>query len=289
MQIGAVFPQIEIGADRGGVRAYAEAVQELGFEHILAYDHVLGADRAGYPGWQGPYDHDSLFHEIFVLFGFIAGVAPGLELVSGVVILPQRQTVLVAKQAAEVDVLTGGKFRLGIGIGWNHVEYEGLGMSFKDRARRYEEQIDLLRRLFAERSFTYRGAHHSITSAGLLPLPVQQRLPIWIGGSAAPAIRRAARLADGFFPLRPIEDKTMPETIALLRGWLVEEGRDPDAFGLEPRLSVLDKKPDEWRAEAEMWRALGATHLSIDTMRAGLLGVDAHIARLAEAKAAIAD
>jgi len=283
-----VFPQIEIGADRGGVRAYAEAVQELGFEHILAYDHVLGADRAGYPDWQGPYDHDSLFHEIFVLFGFIAGVAPGLELVSGVVILPQRQTVLVAKQAAEVDVLTGGKFRLGIGIGWNHVEYEGLGMSFNDRARRYEEQIDLLRRLFAERSLTYRGAHHSITSAGLLPLPVQQRLPIWIGGSAEPAIRRAARLADGFFPLRPIEGKTMPETIGLLRGWLVEEGRDPDAFGLEPRLSVLDKKPDEWRAEAEEWRTLGATHLSIDTMRAGLPGVDAHIARLAEAKAAVA-
>ena len=150
MKLGAVFPQTEIGADPGGVREFAQAVQELGFDHLLAYDHVLGADDARHPDLVGPYRAEHMFHEILVLFGYLAGVAPGLELVTGVVITGQRQTALLAKQAAEIDVLTGGRFRLGLGIGWNPVEYEALGMNFHDRGRRLEEQIDLMRRLWTE-------------------------------------------------------------------------------------------------------------------------------------------
>src|SRR5712692_2723931 len=166
MQIGAVFPQTEIGADRGGVRAFAQAAQGLGYQHLLAYDHVLGADPAGHPGWSGPYTVNSLFHEPFVLFGYLAAVAPELELVTGVIILPQRQTVLVAKQAAEVDVLTSGKLRLGIGIGWNAVEYEGLGMDFRNRGRRFEEQIQVMRPLWTKPSVSFAGRYHCVTSAG---------------------------------------------------------------------------------------------------------------------------
>src|SRR3954452_12398079 len=205
MRVGVVFPQTEIGAERGGVRAYIEGVRDLGFAHLLAYDHVVGADPSHYVGWRGPYTHEKLFHEPFVLFGYAAALAPELELVPGVIILPQRQTALVAKQAAEVDVLTGGRFRLGIGIGWNAVEYEALGQDFRTRARRFEEQIALLRRLFKEPVVTHEGRFDRITAAGLKPLPVQRPIPLWIGGSAEPALRRAARLADGFFPQLPLD------------------------------------------------------------------------------------
>src|SRR6266516_4401442 len=189
MRIGVVFPQTEIGPDRGAVRAYAEAARDLGFAHLLAYDHVVGADPSQHPGWSGPYTHETLFHEPFVLFGYVAALAPELELVTGVIILPQRQTVLVAKQAAEVDVLTGGRFRLGIGIGWNHVEYEALGQDFRTRAPRFEEQIALLRRLFQEPVVTCEGRFDRITAAGINPLPLQRPIPLWIGGSAEPALR----------------------------------------------------------------------------------------------------
>src|SRR3954453_18399129 len=165
MRVGVVFPQTEIGADRGGMRAYVEAVRDLGFAHLLAYDHVVGADPSHYTGWNGPYTHESLFHEPFVLFGFAAALAPELELVPGVIILPQRQTALVAKQAAEVDVLTGGRFRLGIGIGWNAVEYEALGLDFRNRAARYEEQIDVLRLLWTQDSVTFEVRYHTIDHA----------------------------------------------------------------------------------------------------------------------------
>ena len=179
---------------------YAEAVEGLGFAHLLTYDHVVGADPAGHPGFSGPYDIDSLFHEPLVLYGYLAAVAPRLELVTGILILPQRQTVLVAKQAAEVDILTGGRFRLGIGQGWNAVEYEALGVEFADRGRRMEEQIELLRRLWQEPRVSFEGRYHTVTAAGLNPLPVQQPIPIWMGGFSAAALQRIARLGDGFFP-----------------------------------------------------------------------------------------
>ena len=279
MQIGVVFPQTEIGADVGGVRAYAQAVQELGYAHVLAADHVLGADPAAYPGWDRPYTHESNIHEPFALFAFMAGVAPRLAFAPSVIILPQRQPVLVAKQAAAVDVLTNGGFRLGVGIGWNPVEFEGLGMSFKNRARRFEEQIDLMRRLWTEPVISYRGQYHTVTSAGINPLPVQRPIPIWIGASAEAAMKRAARIADGFMPLRPLEGG-WSATMEKVRGWLREAGRDPASFGIEGRLNAGTGTPEEWRKAVEEWRGLGATHLSVNTANGGLRGPDAHVERL---------
>jgi probable F420-dependent oxidoreductase len=269
------------------VRAYAQAAQELGFAHLLAYDHVLGGDLAAYPHLAGRYNVDSLFHEPFVLFAYLAAVAPKLELVTGVIVLPQRQTALVAKQAAEVDVLTGGRFRLGVGIGWNELEYEGLGMDFRTRGRRLDEQIELLRRYFTEPVVTFEGRFDRVTAAGINPLPVQRPIPIWIGASAEVGLRRAARVADGLFTLRPPEGMEWPEVVERLREMLAEEGRDPGSFGLEHRLNFPGGTPDDWRAEADRWRALGATHLSINTMGGGLVGPDAHIGALREAAAAL--
>ncbi|MGZ4711012.1 MAG: LLM class F420-dependent oxidoreductase, partial [Acidimicrobiales bacterium] len=199
MRIGVVFPQSEIGSDVGAVRAYGEAVDGLGFRHLLAYDHVLGADPAVHEGWNGPYDVHTTFHEPFVLFGFLAACT-ALELVTGIIILPQRQTALVAKQAAEVDLLTGGRFRLGVGLGWNAVEYEALGKEFSDRGRRADEQVGLLRRLWTEQTVTHAGTYEQVTGAGLAPLPIQRPIPIWMGGSSPAAYRRIGRQGDGWFP-----------------------------------------------------------------------------------------
>ncbi|GCE23978.1 hypothetical protein KDK_77780 [Dictyobacter kobayashii] len=199
MQIGVTFPQTEIGADPQVIRDYAQAVEGMGYQHVLIYDHVLGADPTHRPGWTG-YTHTEMFHEPFVLFGYLAALTQ-LELVTGVIILPQRQTALVAKQAAEVDVLSGGKFRLGIGVGWNPVEYEALGTDFSTRGRVVEEQIELLRQLWSKEVVTFKGRYHTVTEAGLSPLPVHRSIPVWIGGSSDSALRRAARIADGWFPL----------------------------------------------------------------------------------------
>jgi probable F420-dependent oxidoreductase len=287
MQIGVVLPQVEIGADASGVRTYAEAVQDMGYEFVVAADHVLGADPAGHPGWDRPYTHESNIHEPFALFSFIAGVAPKLGVAPSVIILPQRQTVLVAKQAAAVDVLSDGKLRLGVGIGWNPVEFEGLNENFKNRARRFEEQIDLMRRLWQEPVISYQGQYHTINSAGINPLPVQRPIPIWIGGSAEPAIRRAARIADGFLPLQPVFG-TWPETIEKIRSFVSEAGRDPAAFGIEGRLTATTESPDEWRQTVQMWRDLNASHIAVSTSGAGLKGPDAHIKRLRQVREAIA-
>ena len=283
MQIGVVFPQTEIGADVGGVRAYAEAAQDLGYEHVIAADHVVGADPAGHPGWNGPYTHQSMIHEPFALFSFMAGVAPKLAFAPSVIILPQRQAALVAKQAAAVEVLAGGRFRLGVGIGWNPVEFEALGMNFRDRARRFEEQIDVMRRLWSEPVITYKGDYHTITAAGLNPMPIQRPIPIWIGASAEAAVKRAARIADGFFPLRPL-DGGWAGTVEKVRAWVREAGRDPDSFGIEGRLNAAAGTPDDWRKSVEEWRGLGATHFTVATANGGLSGPDQHIQRIREAR-----
>ncbi len=281
MEFGVVFPQTEIGADPGGVRAFAQAAEEIGYGHLLAYDHVLGADLSQRSDWPGPYTSEHQFHELFVLFGYLAAVAPGLELVAGVLVLPQRQTALVAKQAAEVDLLTGGRLRLGVGLGWNYVEFEALGEDFRNRGRRSEEQVEVLRRLWTEPVVEFDGRWHRIPAAGINPLPVQRPIPIWIGGSAEVAIKRAARLADGFFPQRPLEDG-WPATMERFRAWAEEAGRDPASIGVEQRIDVSGGTPDDWRASVEEWRALGATHVSVVTMRAGL-NVDGHVERIGEA------
>jgi probable F420-dependent oxidoreductase len=221
-----------------------------------------------------------------VLFGYLAAIAPNLELAPSVIILPQRQTVLAAKQAAEIDVLTNGKFRFGIGIGWNAVEYEGLGMSFSNRGRRFEEQIELMRRLWTEPVVSFEGRYHTITAAGLNPLPVQRPIPIWIGGSAEVAVKRAAEIADGYMAQRPLEGG-WEATLDKVRRWREAAGKDPMTFGIDARINLASATPDEWRKQFETWQRLGATHLTLNTMNAGLQGPDAHIDRLAQAVPAL--
>jgi probable F420-dependent oxidoreductase len=255
------------------VKAYAQAVEALGYTHVLAYDHVVGADPAAHPGWAGPYDIDTTFHEPFVLFGYLAGITT-LEVVTGIIILPQRQTVLVAKQAAEVDLLTGGKFRLGIGLGWNAVEYEALGRSFSDRGKRVEEQVALLRRLWTEKSVTHDGPSERITAAGLAPLPVQRPIPIWFGAQSAPAYRRVGRLADGWFP-QAQPGPGLDEAKAVVDAAARDAGRDPATLGMEGRVSWGEGGADTLADEIEGWRQAGASHVSVNTMRA-----DDHIGAL---------
>jgi len=284
MQIGVTFPQTEIGADPAAIRDYVQAVEGLGYSHIVAFDHVLGAHTAHRPGWRG-YTHHDLFHEPFVLFGYLAALTR-LELVPAVIILPQRQTALVAKQAAEVDILSGGRLRLGVGVGWNPVEYEALGMNFHTRGRVVEEQIEVLRLLWSQEIVTYQGRYHTITEAGLNPLPVRHSIPIWLGGSTDTLLRRAARLGDGWFPQgRP--DEQMGATLDLLRGYIREAGRDPAAVGIEARMSASSGDLDEWVRQTEAWRALGATHISINTMGAGYTSLAEHIAAIRRYSTAI--
>ncbi len=274
MRIGVVFPQTEIGADVGAVRAYAQRAEELGFRHVLAYDHVLGADPAVHQDWQGPYDLAATFHEPLVLFGYLAGIT-SLELVTGIIILPQRQTVLVAKQAAEVDLLSGGRFRFGIGLGWNAVEYEALGQDFSNRGRRVEEQVELLRRLWTEPSVTFHGRDHRVTGAGLAPLPLQRPIPVWFGAQSDRAYRRVGRLADGWFPQVPPGPR-LDEARGVVERAAAEAGRDPRDIGMEGRASWLGS-PEKLAEHTRSWHEAGCTHLSVNTMRAGLRSVDEHL------------
>ncbi|ORB72423.1 LLM class F420-dependent oxidoreductase [Mycobacterium scrofulaceum] len=277
MRIGVVFPQTELGGDPAVVRAYGEGVEGLGFTHILAYDHVVGADPTVHRGWDGPYDIDSTFHEPFVVFGYLAAIT-SLELVTGVIILPQRQTALVAKQAAEVDLLTGGRFRLGVGLGWNAVEYEALGEKFGNRGKRSEEQIELMRRLWTERSVTFDGRYHTVTAAGLAPPPVQRPIPVWIGAASDRGLERAGRLADGWFPMTA-PGPGLEHAREQVRRAAAAVGRDPASLGMEGRVSWTGD-PDKTAAGIAAWRAAGATHLSVNTMNAGLATVDDHLAAL---------
>ncbi len=286
MNIGVVFPQTEIGADRGAIRTYAQRVEELGFTHLLAYDHVLGADPEVHAPWQGPYDVDTTFHEPFVLFGHLAAITT-MELVTGIIILPQRQTALVAKQAAEVDILANGRFRLGVGLGWNAVEYDALGADFSDRGRRSGEQIELLRRLWTERSVTFVGAHDHVLGAGLAPLPVQRPIPVWIGASSEPAFRRAGRIADGWFPMMP-PGPALDAARAVVQQAARDAGRDPESLGMEGRVSWTDAGVDKLVDHVGRWRAAGASHVGVNTMNAGLGSVDGHLAALAAAAEALA-
>jgi probable F420-dependent oxidoreductase len=279
MRIGAVYPQTELAPDPGSVRAWAVAVEELGFSHALAFDHVLGAGLSTRPDWAGPYHSGTPFHEVFVLFGFLAAAAPSLELVSGIVILPQRQTALVAKQAASLDQLTGGKLRLGVGLGWNKVEFDALGEDFGNRGRRVEEQVEVLRALWADTAVSYSGQWHQIDNAGINPLPVRRSIPLWFGGSVDATLRRTARLGDGWFPQRWPDGKAAGQVEALRR-YVAEAGRSMDEVGIEPRLTIFQKTPREWPSYLASWAELGATHLTVNTMGAGFTSVDQHVEAL---------
>ncbi len=284
MQIGVTFPQTEIGADPLVIRDYAQAVEGLGYSHLVAFDHVLGADPAHRPGWSG-YTWRDMFHEPFVLFGYLAALTH-LELLPAVIILPQRQTALVAKQAAEVDVLTGGKLRLGVGVGWSPVEYEALGMNFHTRGRVEEEQIEVLRLLWSQEIVSYKGRFHTITEAGLNPLPVRRSIPIWMGGRADALLRRTARLGDGWLP-QGKPDERMREAVERLQSYIREAGRDPHKVGIEARMNAREGDLDEWMRQTEGWRDLGATHISINTMGAGFKSPDEHIEAIRRYKEAV--
>jgi len=276
MRFGVVFPQTEIGTDPVLIGDFARTSEELGYQHILAYDHVIGANPASRPGWRPPYTHRDTFYEPLVLFGYLAGLTKKIELVTGVIILPQRQTVLVAKQAAVLDVLCGGRLRVGVGIGWNPVEYEALGENFKNRGRRSEEQIEVMRKLWTQELVTFAGQWHKITDAGLNPLPIQRPIPIWFGGSDDRALRRLARLGDGWFPLFGPDD-TCREAIEKIKNYAREAGRDPKDIGIEGRIMIGQGSVDTWVKEIVEWKKLGATHLTVNTMKAGLGTPAAHI------------
>jgi probable F420-dependent oxidoreductase len=276
MKIGLVFPQTEIGNDPSAIRDYAQTAEELGFSHLLAYDHVLGAnpDRPG--GWSGPYTHLTPFHEVFVLFSYLAGLTRKLGLVTGILILPQRQTALVAKQAASLDVLSGGRLRLGVGLGWNQVEYAALNEDFHNRGKRIEEQVVLLRHLWTGPLVDFQGKWHNIPDAGLNPLPVQRPIPVWFGGGAEAVLRRIARLGDGWMPQYRTAESARP-ALEMLKGFIRQAGRAPEQVGLEPRLHYDTGDPHAWETLLHDWQAAGATHLSFDTMGSGFQTPQEHI------------
>ena len=282
MKIGVVFPQTEIGQDPAAIRDYAQAVESMGYTHMLAFDSVVGAnpDRPG--GWDSPYTYQHAFHEPFALFAFCAAVTRRIELVTGVLILPQRQTTLVAKQAAEVDVLSGGRLRLGIGVGWNPVEFEALGENIHTRGKRIEEQLEVMRLLWTRELVAYEGQWHRVPDAGIKPLPVQQPIPVWMGGESEVVLRRAARLADGWITLQTFRPGPAAQhTVDRLHGLVREAGRDPATFGIEGRVALAQVPPRARAKEMAAWRAMrGITHLCVNTMGLGLPGPEEHVRTL---------
>lgn len=286
MQLGVVFPQNEIGEDPGAVRALAEAAEDLGYAHLVFYDHVLGADTNRRPDWQGPYSHQDTFHEPMVTFGYLAALTSRIELVTAVIILPQRQTALLAKQAAQVDVLSGGRLRLGVGIGWNDVEYEALNENFHDRGKRSEEQVELLRALWTNEIVDFEGRWHSIPGAGIKPLPVQRPIPVWFGGGRSDGVlRRIARMGDGWFPQLQADDGGR-ERIEAFRNFVAEAGRSQDDVGVDARVALSRGGIDGALRESEAWQEMGATHVSFNTLRAGFTSADEHIDALRRFKEA---
>jgi probable F420-dependent oxidoreductase len=254
MQLSAWFPTRDIGSDPAKIRDWAQAAEDLGYDHIEVPDHVFGATAR--EGFNPVYTEKDPFHETFATLAFMAAVTKRIGLTSGVLILPQRQTGVVAKQAAEVDLLSGGRLRLGVGVGWNHVEYQALNADWHTRGACQAEQITVMRRLWTEDLVTFKGRFHDLQSVNILPLPVQRPIPVWFGGSSDAVVKRAARIGDGWMPIMPPAEAG--EKLEALRGHLSAFGRDPAAFGLEGWLRMHEAKPDLWAAAAAGWKKLGA-------------------------------
>ncbi|MBV8409165.1 MAG: LLM class F420-dependent oxidoreductase [Alphaproteobacteria bacterium] len=254
MLLNALFPTRDIGTDPAKIRDWAQAAEELGFHGIEVADHVFGAAPRG--DWKPVYSEHDPFHETFTTMGFLAAVTKKVELASGVLILPQRQTGVVAKQAAEVDILSGGRLRLGVGVGWNHVEYEALGMEWKTRGAMQAEQIEVMRLLWTKDLVTFHGRFHTLNDVNLLPVPVQRPIPVWFGGSSDAVVKRAARIGDGWMPI--MTPQVAEPKLALLREHLEAAGRDPAKFGLEGWLRFDEADEEQWRKAAEGWKAHGA-------------------------------
>ena len=287
MRFGVAFPTTEIGSDPAAVRDFVQAVEALGFDHLTCIDHVLGA-RTALNEWRAYYTRANMFHEVLVLFGFIAALTSRIELASAILILPQRQTALVAKQAAEIDVLSRGRLRLGVGIGWNGIEFEALNENFRNRARRIEEQVEVLRLLWTQDLVTYKGAFHDINDVGLNPVPVQRPIPIWLGAFEPPAVARAGRIADGWFVNpRIAPGNAAGDAIETFRAAARSAGRDPGRLGIDATVHVGGKTPEQCAAEVEAWRRHGATHVTIRTMYAGLTSPRQHVETLRGVRAAL--
>ncbi len=276
MKYGVVYPQTEYPSDPAAIKDFTQAAEDLGYNHVLAYDHVLGVnpDREG--GWSGPYTYRDPFQEPLTLFSFMAGFTEKLEFITGIIILPQRQTALVAKQAATLDVLSSGRLRLGVALGWNKVEYDCLNKDFHNRGERFEEQIHVLRKLWTQELVSFDGQWHQIPDAGLNPLPVQRPIPLWFGGHAEPVLRRVAEMADGWLPnYRTPQDAS--EALDKLQAYLEKQGRSLTEIGIEPRLRYEDGDPENWAKIAQNWEHAGATHLTVITMGQGFNKPEDHI------------
>jgi probable F420-dependent oxidoreductase len=255
VRLNAIFPTRDIGADPARIRDWAQAAEDLGYAYIEMPDHVFGA--AAREGWTPLYDETDPFHETFVTLGFLAAVTKTIRLSTGVLIAPQRQTGLIAKQAAELDLLSGGRLRLGIGVGWNPVEYDALGADWKTRGARQAEQIEVMRRLWGGGLVDFSGRFHELHAVTIVPPPVQRPIPVWLGGASEAVVRRAARLADGWMPIIA-PNAQAEQKLALLRDELKRHGRDPTRFGLEGWLRMPEADPERWARAAEGWRRLGA-------------------------------
>ena len=285
MKIGAVLPHNEIGTDSGALKAYVQGVESLGADHLLAYDHVLGADARRPGGFNGPYDKDIQFHEPFTTFAFFAGLTTTLRFTTAVLILPQRQTALVAKQAAQLAILSDNRFSMGIGTGWNQVEYEALNEDFTNRGKRQAEQVKLMRRLWTEETLDYQGDFHRIPRAGINPRP-SLTIPILFGGTAPIVLKRCARLGDGWVPIMG-PTPTAAKAIEVIKIHRRELGLSWEGFSIQAQAQYSGGNPDRWARHADKWRDLGATHLAVATHNAGETDVDGHLSRIEEYLSAV--
>lgn len=287
MQVGLSIHSTEIGNDPVAIRDFVQAAEDMGYAHLTLIDHVIQSGKAVADDWRSFYTRDNAFHEPLIFYAYVAALTKKIELATAILILPQRQTALVAKQCAELDLLSGGRLRLGVGIGWNEMEFEVLGQNFRNRARRVEEQIDVMRALWTNELVDYDGEWHKIQDAGLNPLPVQRPIPVWIGAFVEPAIERAGRIADGWFanPRTPPGPET-EEHFEIFREAARAAGRDPSKLGIDATVLSGDRGSQAWAAEAKQWKEMGATHLTFRTMASGLTSNDQHIDALRRFKEA---
>ena len=288
MKLGMAFPTTEIGTDPAVIRGFVQEVEALGYDHITCIDHVVQEVSNGAEDWRTYYTLDNMFHEPLTLFGFLACATERVELATAILILPQRQTALVAKQAAEIDLLSGGRLRLGVGIGWNAMEFEVLGQAFRNRARRMEEQVDYMRRLWTEPSGSFSGRWHGHKDAGINPLPPQRPIPVWVGAFEDPAIERAGRIGDGWFanPRVPPGNE-MARQIGLARGAAEKAGRDPAALGIDGTIHIGDRTPEEAARDLDRWQSLGVSHVTVRTMYSGFETLAEHLEALRRFRKAV--
>jgi len=296
MKLGITLPLIDIGGDPGTVREFAQAAEAYGYDHLGAADHVLGVNVASRPDWGNRNTSVDLFHDPFVLFGYLSAATSRIGFATEVLILPQRQTVLVAKQAASLAVLSGDRFRLGVGVGWNETEFIGLNENFRDRGRRSEEQVEVMRRLWAEPHVAFKGRWHAINDAGINPLPPRRRVPVWFGGHEEVTLKRIAKLGDGWMMLAHPPGEKAASEFAKLRRFAEAEKRDPRTIGIEVWVSTGEGNEADWRREFQWWKDAGVTHVTVNSTYArmhhrriaGRTLVD-HMAALRQYRDAVAD